>query len=86
MNKRHSRSERAGQSRMEQADQSMSGAIKFEHIKYGARISDQTELMGMIRLEKSIVKAGREKTRVNRSRARTSRQERRAVPKEKRKT
>ena len=39
----------------------MSGSIRVEHIKYGAIISQQTELRGMIILEQSGVKASGEK-------------------------
>ena len=38
-------------------------SIRVEHIRYGANRSEQTELMGMIRLEQSEVKEIREKMR-----------------------
>ena len=41
----------------------MSGAIVVEHIRDGASRSYQKELMGMIRLDQSGVKASGEKTR-----------------------
>ena len=47
--------------RSEKSDQSMSGTIRVEHIIYGASISEQIELTGMIRLEQIGVKANREK-------------------------
>ena len=40
----------------------MSGAIRVEHIRYGASRSEQKELGGMIILEMSGVKASGEKT------------------------
>ena len=43
-NERQSRSERADQSRSKQADLSMSGAIRVEHIRDVASISEQTDL------------------------------------------
>ena len=52
-NKRQSRSERDDQNRSEQAYQSTSGAIRVEHIRYGARRSDHIEMRGIIRLEQS---------------------------------
>ena len=39
----------------------MSEAVIVEHIRDGSRISDQTELRGMIRLEQIGVKASGEK-------------------------
>ena len=57
-------------------------AIRVEHIRDGASRSEQTELRGMIRLDQSGVKA-RGENAADWSRARTSRRERRAVPKEK---
>ena len=48
---------------MEQADQSMSGEIRVEQIRYGASISEQSELRVMIRLDQSGVKASGGKTR-----------------------
>ena len=57
------RSEQADPSRQEQADQIMSRAIRVEHIRDGASISQQTELSEMFRLEQSGVKASGEKTR-----------------------
>ena len=60
-NKRQSRSERADQSILEQADQSMSGAIRVENIRDGASRLEQIELRRMIRLEQIVVKASREK-------------------------
>ena len=56
-----SRSERAGQIISDQEDQSMSGAIIVEHIRYGASRSKQTQLRGMIRLEQSGVKSSGDK-------------------------
>ena len=52
-NERPSRSKQAYSSRSEQADQSMSGAIRVEHIRDGASRSEKTELRGIIRLEQS---------------------------------
>ena len=46
---------------MEQADQSIRRAIRVEQIRDGASISEQTDLMGMIRLEQSKVEASRVK-------------------------
>ena len=40
----------------------MSGAIRVEHIRDGKSRSEQTELMGIIRLEQSGVKASGEKS------------------------
>ena len=40
----------------------MSGAIRVEHIRYGASRSEQTEMREMIRLEQNGVKASGEKT------------------------
>ena len=48
---------------MEQAYQSMIGAIRVEHIRYGVIGSEHKELRGIIRLEQSGVKASGEKMR-----------------------
>ena len=60
-NKRQSIYEKSDPSRSEQADQSMSKAIRVEHIRYLASRLEQIELRGVIRLEKSRVKASGEK-------------------------
>ena len=60
-NERQSRSERADSSRSEQENQSMSGEIRVEQIRDGESILDQTELIRMIRLDQSGVKASGEK-------------------------
>ena len=61
MNERHIRSERADPSILDKAENSTSGAIRVEHIRNGASISEQLKLRGIIRLEKSGVKSSREK-------------------------
>ena len=56
-NERQSISEKADQSRSDQAYQSASGAIRVDHIRNGAIRLDQIYLKGVIRLEQSGVKA-----------------------------
>ena len=58
-----------------------SGEKKVENIRDRAIILDQTELRGMVRFERSRVKAGGENV-ADRSGARTSRRERRATPRD----
>ena len=78
-NERQSRSEQADPSRLEQADQSMSGTIRFEQIRDGEIRPDQTELRGIIRLDQSGVKASGEKRgRSEQSENITEREKRRA--------
>ena len=61
--KRQSISDQSDQNKPDQAYQSMSRAIRVEHIRYGSIRSEKTDLRGMIRLEQSGVKASGEKTR-----------------------
>ena len=61
-NKIQSRSEQDNPIISQQVDKSMSGAIRVEHIRDGKSRSEQTELMGIIRLEQSGVKASGEKS------------------------
>ena len=60
-NERQSRSERADPSRSEQADHSMSGAIRVDQIRDGEIRLEQTDLRGTIRFEQSRVKKRGEK-------------------------
>ena len=69
---------------MEQANQSMSGAIRVEYIRGGTRRSEQTELMGIIRLEQSRVKASGEK-RVRSEWSKNIMEREKSMPKDKRK-
>ena len=48
---------------MEQADQSMSGAIRIEQVRDRSSRLEQTEMRRIIRLDQSGVKASGEKTR-----------------------
>ena len=60
-NKRQSISEQSYPSILEQLDQSMSAAIRVEHIRYGSSRLDQKNLRGIIGLENSGVKVSGEK-------------------------
>ena len=62
-NEIQSRYEQADPSISEQADHSTSGSIRVEHIRDGARRSDQKELRERIRFDLSGVKANGGKTR-----------------------
>ena len=78
-NERQRRYKRADQSRQEQADYRMGGAIRAEHIRHGATRLEHTELMGIIRLEQSVVKAsGEKRDRSERSKNITEREKSRA--------
>ena len=62
-NKRQSISEQSYPSILEQLDQSMSVAIRVEHMRDVASILEKTYIIGMIRLELIGVKASEQKTR-----------------------